>query len=78
MKSTLATATQLAPTATRELPAYLNERQVAAYLHVSVLTVRRWRWSKQGPKWVKYPGAVRYSFAALEEWIRSRPTGGGC
>lgn len=60
-----------------ELPAFLTEAQIAAYLHVSIATVRRWRWIEQGPRWRKLQGTIRYTLADLEEWIQSRPSGGG-
>jgi predicted DNA-binding transcriptional regulator AlpA len=57
---------------------FLNEKEVASILGISVATVRRWRLLAQGPRWVKVSGsAVRYSPESLKSYLASRPTGGG-
>jgi predicted DNA-binding transcriptional regulator AlpA len=56
---------------------FLNDKEVAALLGVSVATVRRWRLFRQGPKYLKLGAAVRYKPEDISAWIESRPTGGG-
>jgi excisionase family DNA binding protein len=51
--------------------------EVAQYLGVSVSTVRRWRLTGGGPRWVRICGSVRYPFADLEAYLASLPSGGG-
>lgn len=62
----------------RTLPRFLTEREVASITGMSVKTLQRWRVYRRGPAYVKLGGrSVRYSDAALKEWISSCPTGGG-
>ena len=50
----------------------MDERQVAAALGVSVSTLRKWRWQRRGPKYVKLEArAVRYPDDALAEYLRN-------
>ena len=55
----------------------LTEYDVAARVNVSVGTVRRWRLLGRGPRYKKIGGLVRYEAGDVEEWLQSRPTGGG-
>ncbi len=48
---------------------FSDEHQVAARLGLSVLTLRRWRWSGGGPAFVKLGSAVRYSPQALADFV---------
>jgi predicted DNA-binding transcriptional regulator AlpA len=54
----------------------LNEHEVAELLGVKVATVRHWRQSQRGPRYLKVGGAVRYAEDDVVAWIRSRPSGG--
>ena len=47
-----------------------TSREVAALLCVSLRTLEDWRYEGKGPPYVKYPRGVRYSRAALDEWIK--------
>jgi len=48
----------------------LKEREVAEYLGVSVKSLRRWRFDRRGPNYVKVAGKlVRYPFLELQAWI---------
>jgi excisionase family DNA binding protein len=52
--------------------------EVAQYLGVSVSTVRRWRLTGGGPRWVRIGGSsIRYPIADLEAYIAGLPSGGG-
>lgn len=55
----------------------LNEKEVAQLLHLSIGTLRDWRWDNKGPKFRKLGRAVRYDSADVDQWINSLPTGGG-
>lgn len=51
----------------------LNDHQVAEYLNISVVTLRRWRLFRKGPKFLKIGSAVRYRRVDLERWLDSCP-----
>jgi predicted DNA-binding transcriptional regulator AlpA len=48
-----------------------DEREAAARLGLTVATLRRWRWARRGPAWVKVGAAVRYSAADLAAFIEA-------
>lgn len=50
---------------------FLNERQAAAYLNVSVALMRKWRLFRQGPKFYKIGRLVRCKRVDLESWFDS-------
>lgn len=54
----------------------LNEYQAAAWLNMSVASMRRYRLLRKGPKFFKLGAAVRYRPEDLATWIEARPTGG--
>ena len=59
--------------------ALLNEHEAAAYLGLSVATLRRWRWAGRPPVFIKIGNAVRYDpkvIAALIEAGRRTSTSG--
>lgn len=49
---------------------YLNTKQTAVLLGVGRKTLEGWRANGRGPKFVKLPGAVRYSRADLDAWLK--------
>ncbi len=51
--------------------ALINEQKAADRLGVSVATLRRWRWSGNGPGFVKIGRAVRYDPADLQAFIEA-------
>lgn len=58
-------------------PALLTEHEASKYLHLSVSMLRRERSTQKrnlGIPFVKIGVVVRYSVAALDEWINSRST----
>jgi predicted DNA-binding transcriptional regulator AlpA len=56
----------------------LTDIEVSQYLHVSISTVRRWRLTGGGPRWVRIGGgSIRYPLADLEAYVASLPSGGG-
>jgi predicted DNA-binding transcriptional regulator AlpA len=51
----------------------MNEHEVAAYLKISVASVRRWRLLRTGPKFLKIGSAVRYKGEDVEAWLNLCP-----
>jgi excisionase family DNA binding protein len=49
----------------------ITEQEVAEYLGLAVITIRKWRQRGRGPKWVKCGTAVRYDWADVHEWVRN-------
>ncbi len=62
--------------ARERLQSLLNEHDVACITGLSVASVRRWRFLRQGPKYLKIGAAVRYKPEDVSAWLESRPTGG--
>lgn len=56
---------------------HCTDIEVAAYLGISVSTVRRWRLTGGGPRWVRIGTSVRYPLGDLEAFVASLPSGGG-
>ena len=51
------------------LPVLLTERDVAEILNLKVATLRRWRWSGDGPTHIKVGAAVRYDPRVIERYL---------
>ena len=49
-----------------------REDWAAEFLDVKVPTLRRWRWSGDGPPFIKLGGAVRYRRSDLEAFIEAK------
>ncbi len=47
---------------------YLTQADLAARWRISERTLERWRWSRQGPRFIKIGGAVRYSLQDIESY----------
>src|SRR5262249_45556357 len=63
-----------APPPQRPQPEYLNTKAAASLLGLGRSTLEGWRAQGKGPKFLKLPGpggAVRYSRADLDEWLRT-------
>ena len=54
-----------------------DERFAAAYLSISVETLRSWRQQNRGPRYRKLGRCVRYAIADLKAFIDAAPGGGG-
>jgi hypothetical protein len=61
-------APTLPPAANRGL---INEHAAAGWLGLKVSTLRRWRWSGDGPAFVKIGASVRYDPADLAAFINA-------
>ena len=59
---------QETPTPQRDTP-LIDEHAAAKRLGLSVKTLRRWRWARRGPPWVKIGSAVRYAPEDLSTYI---------
>ncbi len=55
--------------ATTGQPQHLSEKEAAAYIGVSLSTIRRWRRSKTGPAFFQFGGVLRYSRETLANFI---------
>ncbi|HUY39798.1 MAG TPA: helix-turn-helix domain-containing protein [Candidatus Binataceae bacterium] len=51
---------------------YLDERQVAALLGISLSSLQQWRHRRQGPEFMRVGRLVRYRRSAIEQWLDSR------
>jgi predicted DNA-binding transcriptional regulator AlpA len=54
----------------------LNDYEVAERASVSVATVRRWRQTGHGPRFLRIGASVRYRPEDVDSWLNSRPSGG--
>jgi excisionase family DNA binding protein len=50
-------------------PSFFSEKEAAAYLTVSLSTIRRWRRTKTGPAVFRFGGVLRYEREALDLFI---------
>ena len=50
-------------------PSFFSEKEAAAYLSVSLSTIRRWRRTKTGPASFRFGGVLRYRREALDAFI---------
>ncbi len=57
--------------ATEPTSRLLKEGEAAKILNLEVATLRRWRWSGRGPRFLKLGGAVRYELADIEAFIEA-------
>ena len=58
------------------MQSFLNEKEVAEKIKVSLGSLRRWRLLQRGPRFVKVGALVRYRVEDLEQWMETLPTGG--
>jgi len=49
----------------------INEHETAARLGLAVATLRRWRWARRGPRWVRIGAAVRYAPSDLLAFVEA-------
>lgn len=59
-------------TATAQRHEYMDTRQAAAYLGISINTLNCWRSRREGPPFVKIGGNVRYRLVDLDGWADGR------
>lgn len=58
-------------------PQFMRDTEVARYLGLSVGTIRRRRMQgHNSPPYRKFSGAIRYSKAEVDEWVKRQPGGG--
>lgn len=51
---------------------YLDTRATAEHLNVSPNTLSRWRWTGDGPAFLKMGRSVRYARSDLDAWVAER------
>lgn len=56
---------------------WLTERELADKIRMSVQSLRVWRRTGTGPRFVKIGHAVRYRASDVQAWIGTLPVGGG-
>ena len=68
---------QVAPSRSVTNMKFFTPEGLAEFLKIQPATLTRWRYSRQGPEFVKVGGLVRYEHSAVEEWLqqRTRDTG---
>ncbi len=49
----------------------LRESEAAQMLSLEVSTLRRWRWSGRGPRFLKLGGAVRYDRTDIDAFVEA-------
>lgn len=50
----------------------LTQEEVAKRWNISMRTLERWRWMKEGPKYIKIGGHVRYRISEIEKYEQER------
>jgi len=59
---------------------FLDEDQLAKWLGLSKACIQRWRYTAQGPRFLKLGtgkhAAIRYRRADIESWLAERAVGG--
>ncbi len=65
---------QVAQRPAGELDHALTERELAPVLGLSVATLRAWRRSGKGPRYVRFGRAVRYMENDVEQFVRASRT----
>jgi predicted DNA-binding transcriptional regulator AlpA len=53
-------------------PSWMTPKQAALYLNFSVSWLAKRRRAGDGPPYVKWGGAVRYSETSLQQWMKSQ------
>ena len=51
---------------------YMDLREAAGYLRISINTLNCWRSRREGPPFVKVGGKVRYRLADVDAWADGR------
>lgn len=51
---------------------HLNQTELAARWKISPRTLERWRWTGEGPRFVKLGGRVVYRLEDIEEYEREQ------
>jgi excisionase family DNA binding protein len=54
---------------------FLDEKQLCAELGISPVTTTKWRRKGEGPPFIRVGRLIRYSRAALDEWLAARTVG---
>jgi predicted DNA-binding transcriptional regulator AlpA len=66
----------MSPMIDEPIETFLNEKQLAERLGVSISTLRLWRSERKGPSYHKIGQLVRYSPTVIREWLLRQQAGG--
>ena len=66
---------EFSPCPTANLPAFLSEKEAAAYLSISLSTIRRWRHESRVP-FFRSGGVIRYSRTSIDQFIEKNTVQG--
>jgi hypothetical protein len=55
----------------------LTETELRPIVRRSSITLRKWRASGRGPRWIKMEGRVLYPSRELATWLKAQPGGSG-
>ena len=58
-----------------QLSGLLTVEETANFLRLAQSTLNRWRWSGEGPRFVKMGGCVRYRASDLCEYVANKTRG---
>ena len=50
-------------------PSFLSEKETAAYITISLSTIRRLRRAQTGPAYIRFGGVLRYPREALDAFL---------
>lgn len=62
---------------TAERKTALTDVEAADRCGLRPSTLRKWRRQGCGPRWRRFGRSIRYLTSELEEYLRTRPSGGG-
>lgn len=54
----------------RDHDQYINDRQAAEYLGISLASLRRWRGKCAGPRYYRIGHSIRYRYADLDDYVQ--------
>jgi predicted DNA-binding transcriptional regulator AlpA len=50
----------------------MNDKQAARFIGISVATIRKWRFERKGPSYVRLGRSIRYFRVDLESFIEAK------
>ena len=56
---------------------FLTEKELGAIIRRSCVTLRKWRATGAGPRWVRVGGRILYPTESTKEWLRVQAASAG-